>query len=138
MAEMPSLEVEQAGDSTGHCACCGRTSRTVWGYVHEADGPTLAAYFVRWTDGHIEETGANVDLVLGGWGDGTSRAGRACVSLLHRQMEDGKPSLMIVDAKAEPEIADKPLKRCEVIGTPLADQVFRLADAIYEQDDRFF
>lgn len=130
------LEVERTGESSGHCDCCGRESHTIWGYVHEAEGPTLAAYFVRWTDGHVDELGINLDLIVGTWGGGSSSADRAVISLLQRQMDDGRPSLMVIDAKPEPSVADAALPRDEVVGTPLAAQIFRITDAIYEQDAR--
>ena len=49
---------------------------------------------------------------------------------------------MVVDAMARPisneGLAGSALAREDVIGTPLAAQVFSLTDAIYEQDGRFF
>ena len=48
----------------------------------------------------------------------------------------------VIDAQGRPvaseDIADTALCREDVIGTPLAKQVFALTDAIYEQDERFF
>jgi len=132
------LEVEQAGESLGYCDCCGRTSRCVWGYVHEAQGPTLAVYYVRWTDGHLEEVGAEIDLFLGAWGDDASSADTVAVTLRYRLEEGGPGSFMIIDADPKPDIAAAALKRDEVIGTPVAPEVFRLIDTIWEQDRRFF
>ena len=64
------------------------------------------------------------------------------VSLLHRQQPDGSPALMIIDAADRPaakgDLARTALARADVVGTPLAAQVFALVDAIYEQDRRFF
>ena len=131
-----ALVVEPAGENLGTCDCCGRTSHTLLGYVHEAGGPTLAAYFVRWTEGHVDELGSGLDLVVGAWGDGASPANRATVSLVQRRMEDGSPSLMVVDAKPEPSVAEHALRRDEVVGTPRAAHIFRITDAIYEQDER--
>jgi hypothetical protein len=49
---------------------------------------------------------------------------------------------MVIDADERPaakgELARTALARSDVIGTPMAAQVFSLVDAIYEQDDRFF
>jgi hypothetical protein len=49
---------------------------------------------------------------------------------------------MVVDAAVRPiarkGVANSALAREDVIGAPLAAQVFSLTDAIYEQDDRFF
>ena len=130
------LVVEPAGETLGRCDCCGRTSHTLLGYVHEAGGPTLAAYFIRWTEGHVDEFGADLDLVVGAWGEGASPANRATVSLFGRRVEDGAPSLTLVDARPEPTLAEHALKRDEVVGTPRADHIFRITDAIYAQDER--
>lgn len=134
-------EVETTGESGGKCDCCGNESRSVWGFVHEADGPTVAAYFMHWTDGHLNEPGANLDLVLGPWGEGTTSDDRYCVALVHREQDDA-PSVMVVDAADRPigdgTLAATTLARSDVIGTPLAPMVFSIVDAIYEQDGRFF
>jgi hypothetical protein len=49
---------------------------------------------------------------------------------------------MVIDAQGRPaatgNLAATGLRREDVIGTPLAQQVFSLTDAIYEQDGRFF
>lgn len=136
------FEVEATGESSGKCDCCGNDSRSVWGFVHEVDGPTVAAYFMHWTIGHLNDAGANLDLVLGSWGDGTTSKERYCVSLVHRDQENGSPSLMVIDAAGRligaGTLAATTLGRSDVIGTPLAPQVFSIVDAIYEQDDRFF
>jgi len=135
------FKIEKLDESGGHCDCCGRDSRSVWGLVHDEHG-TSAAYWMHWTAGHLFDPGANLDLVLGKWGEGTSPGDRFAVSLVHRQQDDGTPAVMVIDAfgrqAADGAIAQTGLRRDEVIGTPLADQVFALVDAIYEQDDRFF
>lgn len=47
---------------------------------------------------------------------------------------------MVVDAKARiasgSELASTTLARSDVIGTPLAPQVFAVVDAVYERDPR--
>jgi hypothetical protein len=137
----PRFEVEQMGETGGHCDCCGNESRRVWGMIHDGDA-TLAAYWMNWTVGHLTDTGANLDLILGKWGEETSPDDRVVVSMVHREQPDGTPALMVIDASDRPsakgELAHTALDRAEVIGTPLAAQVFALVDAIYEQDDRFF
>jgi hypothetical protein len=140
-SDPPRFQVEEMGESGGHCDCCGNESRCVWGMVHGAD-ETLAAYYMHWTVGHLTDPGANLDLIIGSWGDNTSADDRVVVSLLHRQEPDGSPALMVIDAAeraaTKREIARTALARSDVIGTPLAAQVFAIVDAIYEQDDRFF
>ncbi|WP_298306580.1 hypothetical protein [uncultured Erythrobacter sp.] len=136
------FEVEMTGQSGGHCDCCGNDSHCVWGWVHQIEGPTVAAYWVRWTDGHLADPGAKLDLVIGPWGEGTSQSARYLVSLVHREQQGESPALMVVDAPANnvsyETLAQNPMAKGEVIGTPLAAQLFRILDAIYEQDTRFF
>jgi hypothetical protein len=140
-AEPPRFQVETMGESGGHCDCCGNESRRVWGLVNDGN-KTLAAYWMNWTVGHLTDRGANLDLILGKWGEGASADDRVVVSMVHREQPDGTPALMVIDAGDRPaakgELASAALNRADVIGTPLAAQVFALVDAIYEQDDRFF
>ena len=138
---LSAFEVELMGESGGSCDCCGNASRCVWGMVHHQGGPSVAAYWMHWTVGHLSEPGANLDLILGAWGEGTDAHDRFGIALVHRQLEDGTPSLMVIDAGdrfRNIDLAATTLARSDVIGTPLADQVFSLVDAIYLQDDRFF
>lgn len=140
-ADFTAFEVETMGESSGHCDCCGNKSRRIWGMVHHQGGPSVAAYWMNWTAGHLSEQGANLDLVIGKWGDGTDAHDRFGVALVHRQLEDGTPSLMVVDADdrfSNVDLAATALKRRDVIDTPLAEQVFSIVDAIYLQDVRFF
>lgn len=133
--------IERLGENQGHCDCCGHESRSVAGLVHEQCG-AWTAYWMYWTVNHLNDTGANLDLVLGPWGEGTSAEDRYAVSLVHFQQEDGTPALMVIDARDRPAanggVAANGLRRDEVIGTPLAQQIFAITDAIYEQDGRFF
>lgn len=96
---------------------------------------------MHWTAGHLSEPGASLDLVIGKWGEGTDADDRFGVALVHRQLDDGTPSLMVVDPDERFSgvgLAATALKRGDVINTPLADQVFSVVDAIYLQDGRFF
>ncbi|WP_428627527.1 hypothetical protein [Sphingopyxis sp.] len=137
-----SYEVEIMGESDGKCDCCGNESRRVWGMVHKVEGPTVAAYWMHWTVGHLNEPGANLDLVLGHWGDGTTANDRFGVALRHREQYDEPPSIMVIDPADRPfsdrGLAATLLARSDVIGTPIAAQVFSIIDAIYQQDGRFF
>jgi hypothetical protein len=139
--EPASFVVEKLDESSGHCDCCGHESRCVWGFVSQNDA-TIAAYWMHWTVDHLADHGAHLDLIIGRWGEDTSSDHRAAVSLEHRQQPDGSPALMVIDpadsAAAKSDLAATALSREEVIGTPLAKQVFDIVDAIYSQDDRFF
>lgn len=125
-----ALLVEPVGESQGHCDCCGKTTRRVWGWVHR-DDTTLAAYFVGWTEG-MPDHGVAFDLALGRWGEGSGPNDRQAAALDYRHDAN---AFMVVDASGRtadrPEIASSALSRADVIGTQLAPQIFAIADAIY-------
>ena len=132
-------KIEQAGSSdTGVCDCCGRSSRCVWGYAHTHDR-CIAAYFVHWTLGHIPDRGANIDIILGEWGEAATADRRNAIGLAYRLTETG-PSMMVVDAETRPfsrnSLVGRALRRNEVIGTPVAQEAFAVADAILSKDER--
>ena len=132
------LTVEPQGSSDiDSCDCCGNASRTVWGFIRRRQEP-VAAYFVRWAIGRPEH-GANFDLILGEWGDGTSAQDRVAISLLFRQTDD-VTGFMIGDAAGTAagtsDLAGSALTRDQVVGTPLAQLSFDIVDAIWLQDLR--
>jgi hypothetical protein len=122
----------------GPCECCGGMNRMVSGFVYR-DGAPYAGYQVHWTVGQVAKHGAEFYVILGEWGEEVTAAGRVGVAV-HYFIEAGEPGLMVVDA-GETSIASNPLvgkalMRAEVIGTPLADEVFEVLDAIAAQDKR--
>jgi hypothetical protein len=134
-----ALQIEPLDSAdTGRCACCGQVTRKVWGFVRR-DGDAHAAYFICWTVGHVFDRGADIGLILGRWGDGTSAAERYAVSLEYRILDNG-PALMVVDAGnsaiAESPLVGRHLKRDDIIGGPLATEVFAVCDAVLVQDAR--
>lgn len=126
------LHVEETGRASGHCDCCATETERRWGLA-SVQGKAVAAYFVAHTRGKPDH-GANIDLVLGSWGDGTTSADRFAVSIRHRVV-DGTPEMMVADADAFGErarhLADRALKRNDIIGTPLAAAIFTVTDAVY-------
>lgn len=133
------IKVEPSGSTElGVCDCCGRSSRSVWGFVY-AEGHSLAAYFVHWTVGHVPDQGASIDLILGEWGEGATEDKRFAVALAYRLMDSG-PSMMVIDAEARlassNPLVGRALSRGEVIGTHFAEDAFAIADAVLAQDDR--
>lgn len=134
-ADWRLFQVEQSGGSTGHCDCCGTTTKRVWGIV-ERDGIAVAAYFVGWTVGKPDH-GATFDLILGEWGEGATAQNRSAVALDFRA-NDGSHQFMVVDAKMRitsgSDLADRALARSDVIGNSLAPQVFAVVDAVYFGD----
>lgn len=134
---MPLLTIETAGEAVfGTCDCCGKTTRRVWGFVH-ADASAYASYFVQWSEGHVSEYGAAWDLIIGEWGDGTSADDRYAVRLRYRN-DDEAFGFMVVDAEAGAyeSLASHALLREDIIGRPLAKDVFAICDAIFLQDPR--
>jgi hypothetical protein len=133
-----TFHITPAGqEASGRCACCGHESRKVWGEV-ATDDAACAVYFVHWTVGHIRDHGAHFDIILGSWGDDTSPADRTVALLEHRLLDNG-PAVMVIDAKLErglEGVAANALTRAEVIGTPIADNLFAIYDAIVLQDPR--
>jgi hypothetical protein len=121
----------------GPCDCCGKLTNRVWGYVYR-DSAAMAAYFVEWTPGHAYRSAA-FDLILGKWGNDTSASHRQLAALDFRHIETG-PSFMVVDA-ANRTISTSPLishtlRRDEVLGKPIASEIFKIVDTIYLNDPR--
>ncbi len=134
-------EVEPMGEAAGHCDCCAKTSRSIWGVVHRSGAETVASYVLQWTPGaDLAAHPANLDLILGAWGEGTGAADRVAIALQYGDGVNG-PGVSAIDAKPR-RIARNPLvgaalNRDEVIGTPVAQAVFDIFDAVFLQDARF-
>lgn len=139
IAQAAELHVTpEAEHVSGPCDCCGHITRKLWGMI-ETDDEDVAAYFVQWTLGHMEDLGAEIDLIIGPWGDGGSGAdGRVAVRLHHFIGPTG-PAVMVQDATlagGREALAATALKRDDIIGSPRADEVFALYDALTLQDCR--
>lgn len=136
---MPITIETDGSNESGPCECCGHMGRTVWGYLHDNSSP-VAAYFVQWTLGRVEDHGANFDLIIGEWGGHSSPKDRAVVAVAFRRVS-GAPQFMIIDAESRPAARSKHLatvamQRVDVVGTPLAPRVFAMLDAIWTGDSR--
>jgi len=113
-------------------------SRLVAGLIYR-DGDAYAAYQVHWTLGQVALHGATFYVILGYWGEGALAADRYAVALRYRS-DSGSTGFMVVDA-GETAIASHPLvgrglAREEVIGSPLAQEVFEIVDFIWLRDER--
>jgi hypothetical protein len=129
------LTVEPTGESHGHCDCCGNGSRTVWGYVHDAER-TVAAYFVHWTVGAPEHL-PTLDFLIGTWGDDdvNDRV------LSAWRFNPSQNSFMIVDASQRPAasstLCNRALSRDEILALPEVKAVAASClDAVWLQDAR--
>lgn len=133
------IEIEPASmRSSGRCACCGKSRRTIWGYVFVNGGPR-ACYFVEWTIGPSLGAGscsARFDVVVGEWFDGTTEEDREAVSLEYHLI-NGRPSFEVVDAAGRPAAeVGRAAKKSEIEGTPLAAEAITIAGAVLEKDHR--
>ncbi len=126
---------EQAGEP---CPCCGGVSRSVWGSARR-DDVLWAAYFVRWTMGQVALHGASIVFIAGAWGQDTTPSDRFMVGLEYRCTETG-PAVRVQEshelAIANSDLAARALGRSDLVGKPLADDVFALFDEIFLHDDR--
>jgi hypothetical protein len=131
------IEPTDARD-TGICECCGHVTRCVWGEAYNKDR-CIGVYYVRWTLGRIAEHGANIDLILGAWGEDAPPALRGALALAYRLLDTG-PAMMVVDAHSRSgfgaDLVGHLLRRVDVIGTPVAEEAFAIADAVLDQDAR--
>jgi S-adenosylmethionine synthetase len=84
-------------------------------------------------DGSSAKHGAHIDIIIGEWDN------RCAVSLEYRIGDTG-PSVMVIDAHgrhhADATLTKRALRREDVIGTPLAKEVFAICDAILLLDER--
>lgn len=136
MSPQAKFVVEPWDENSTPCACCGNMSRVVWGGIATKKS-TVAAYYLQWTV-DAPQHDANIDLILGNMDDDSTPNERVLVSLLYRAAPSG--GVMVIDGTGRPvddrEICRQAMKREEVIGTPLAADVFALVDAIWLQDPR--
>ena len=128
----------QGSADHGPCQCCGDLSRRIWGYARRKQIP-FASYFVHWTLGRLPDHGANFDLIVGQWGEGTGAPDRCAVSLSYQFTTNG-PGFIVIDSESRPiatsTLVGRALSPAEVVGQPIANDVFALCDAILDQDDR--
>jgi hypothetical protein len=79
------------------------------------------------------------DLIIGNWGERAVAEDRKAVSLAFRVLETG-PSFMVQDADGRKvgssSLVSHALSRNEVIGHPIAEDVFEICDVIYLADPR--
>ena len=126
--------IEPTDESVGYCACCGNTTRRIWGWLQQHD-ENAALYYVTWTIGRMTD-GARVQMIIGPWGDQTSANDRNAIFIDY--FADEPPgTFTIIDAdESLTDVAKHSLRRVDVIGTPLAQLCFDLLDSIWLQDTR--
>lgn len=132
---MPTLTIEPGDvNTTGHCDCCGTESRMARGFVY-SDDDAYAVYFVRWAKGHVAKNGALWNVIIGPWSEEATREQRFIAQLRYLAGEEG--GFVVEDAEAGEmsNLATNLLKREDVIGRPIAKQIFDICDAVYLQDE---
>jgi hypothetical protein len=125
-------------NDVGPCECCGSMSRTVWGYL-SVDGQSRAVYYVQWTLGQVPRHGANVDLIMGEWGEDATPEKRVAVSLVYRVGPDG-PEFSSIDPDERPHASSGLAAHCipgrHVLGNPVGADAYAFLHAIFGQDPR--
>jgi hypothetical protein len=137
MSEPMEMVATPWKESEVTCACCGGKSKTIWGDLSASD-TTLAIYYVQWTVDSPEHM-PNFDFVVGPWGDGTNPEDRILISLLFKPGPDGG-SFMVIDSEKRLDrhrkICGRSMLRAEIVGTPLASEIFSFVDTIWLTDPR--
>jgi len=128
-----TIEIQPSNSKdAGPCKCCGRNTRTVWGFVW-ADGDPRACYFVQWTLGRLDH-GARFDVVIGSWEEASTEEDRDAVSLAYR-FGDAGPAFDTSDVAGRPA-AELGKNHGKDVTGPLVDEVRMIAEAILESDKR--
>ena len=136
---MSGLTIEPDGEKVhGPCPDCGRSTRSVWGYVSNGAG-ARAVYFIRWTDGHLDR-GAELMISIGPWGTDSLLTDRVAFGLACRVGANG-PGFMLVDAADLPWGADEflgpKLTRAAALSHAFKAEVFQILDELVVHDPRF-
>jgi hypothetical protein len=131
-----TLELETADAKTTTCDCCGATTHTVWGFVHEQGGGARCAYFVNWAEGRSKHP-PHIALGYGAWGDGTTAADRRSIyAELHRGgwqfVDNGAPG----EPPGQVQVFGAPLRARDVEQDPRGGEVKETLDFIVRADDR--
>jgi hypothetical protein len=132
------IEYDAHGEANlGPCPDCGKETKRVWGYVYRS-GIATAAYYVEWTPEHPQRD-ATFDLIIGTWGEDAGPGDRQAVSVAFRVVDTG-PAFMVLDASmrciGSSPLVSRALNRAEVVGQPIAADVFQICDSIYLADHR--
>ena len=133
-----TLTVKQVEQKiVGTCDCCGHSTRLAVGEVVNEQG-VECKYDFYWTEDKQDHY-PSLDLIIGPWEDKSEASERVLVSLvclLDRETRD----FSFVSAKERPiassELFGEALEREQVVGTPLAERVAKIVDAIWSGDSR--
>ena len=148
-AEPVIFEILPLKSARVSCDCCGAPTRMASGMVQHA-GPAdpygdeghVASYPVRMTDGRLfnADHPGRIELIFGPLREDAPPETRFSVMLEATRDAARRPILTLVDAPVpSPDAPDSALRgaaltKQEAMASPLAPQVFAIADAIIAQD----
>ncbi len=131
-----TLKLEQEDERTTVCECCGKTTRSVLGWVHENDNITRCAYIARWSP-DADRHPPHLTLSYGAWGEGTTADHRASI---YAELKRGKWRLVDDPAPGappdEPETLGWPVRAKDVKRDPQRDDVLETLEFIVRTDSR--
>lgn len=130
-----SFELEPDGWREVRCEHCGGHSTLLDGYVHAASGAAIAAYRSGWTSEHHPRQ-VLMRLVVGPIGR-EPRPGDAWLCVGLRAFFDGDRIALAFDEHelaADAEVP--PLGHDEVLEHPRVEELWAMADAVWERDAR--
>ena len=131
-----SYALEPQGENCATCDCCGKASKTIWGYIHDLNGE-IVLYYWHWTVGSPQHD-AKIELIIGPWGEDTEPSNRSLATIVFYVSEEG-PAFHVIDSEnSMDDLASHPLSREEIIATPLASYIFELIDFMWLNDERIF
>jgi hypothetical protein len=124
------------GEKEYLCECCGDVSHTVWGWVHDSPNSTRACYGAGWVDGH-EDNVIRMTLSFGLWGPGSRADDRKAVAV-EILARDGEVGMVVADDALfdMPDLFGRLLSRGEALRDPSLADLWDVADAVAENDQR--
>ena len=97
-------------------------------------------YYVQWTLGQVPKHGANIDLLMGEWGDATTPAQRVAVSLVLTRRDPWSRRFRSIDPNERPHaasgLAGHMIPGRHVFGNPVGADAYAFMHAIFGQDPR--
>jgi hypothetical protein len=122
---------------SGTCPCCGGETWTANGFLY-LDGDANAVYLATWALRH-PESGIDMAIGLGDWGEDAGPEDRYCVGLYVRDQGDDI-QFTILDPEnsgwSNSEVLGRMMTRQESLAHPEIGHVFHLADHIVRDDPR--
>ena len=133
---MWSLELGEEIE-TGACASCRRPGVHTPGLVLYSDAPCVE-YLIAWHRDEQTERSAWCYVLADDWNDPASP--RSVIYMSYGLVEDGHSAFTVMDADCDFVRGIFPghsyLRRDQIMGTQMADEIFQITDFIWLNDDR--